>query len=68
MALVIAINAVLSLGVIVMIVCPLVWAIFTQERDRQKAATAAAATRARRTAARRRVHSARYTAAPTPAH
>jgi hypothetical protein len=68
MALVIALNAVLCLGVIVMVVSPLVWAVFTQERDWQKAATAASATRARRTAARRRGRSARYTPAPTPAH
>jgi hypothetical protein len=68
MALVIALNAGLCLGVIVMILSPLVWAIFTQERDWHNAATAAAATRARRAAACRRVRSARYTPAPTPAH
>jgi hypothetical protein len=33
MALVIALNAALSLGVTVMVVAPLIWAIVTQNRD-----------------------------------
>lgn len=38
MALVIAINATLCFGVIVGVVAPLVWAIFTQHRDTQAVA------------------------------
>ncbi len=33
LAVLIAVNAVLCLGVIAMVVAPLVWAILTQERD-----------------------------------
>jgi hypothetical protein len=39
-------NAILAVGVIVMVVAPLVWAILTQNRDYQRpAATGAAAER-----------------------
>jgi hypothetical protein len=38
MTLIIALNAVLSFGVIVMVVAPLIWAILTQQRDAQPVA------------------------------
>jgi hypothetical protein len=38
LAVLIAVNAVLCLGVIAMVVAPLVWAILTQDRDVEAAA------------------------------
>ena len=59
MALMIAINAVLCFGVIVVVVAPLVWAILTQQRDAQAITTqrrrrVRAAARSERRAARPR--------------
>lgn len=48
-------NAILAVGVIVMVVTPLVWAILTQHRDHpRQAATAGATMRARQGRERRR--------------
>jgi hypothetical protein len=42
MTLIIALNAILCLGVIAMVVSPLIWAIFTQHRDHVALAPASA--------------------------